>query len=240
MEHRPVSARRDEIAGGLRTVRGRIEQACTEIGRDPESVTLIAVAKTFPASDVRLLAELGVTDIGENRDQEAREKHAECADLSLRWHFIGQLQRNKVRSVVRYADVVHSVDRLSLVTALSTAATDAGREITALVEVSLDEGAESAGRAGVPPDLAPDLADAVDLAPGLRLGGVMAVAPLGGDADAAFARLARAAEQIRDQHPGADIVSAGMSGDLEQAIRHGATHVRIGTALLGHRAAPVG
>ena len=235
-----MTARGDEIAWGLRTVRGRIEQACVEIGRDPGGVTLIAVTKTFPASDVRLLAELGVTDIGENRDQEAREKHAACADLPVRWHFVGQLQRNKVRSVVQYADVVHSVDRLSLVTALSKAATDAGREVTALVEVSLDDSGDNAGRGGVPPDLAPDLADAVDLAPGLRLGGVMAVAPLGGDANVAFARLARAAERVRDQHPGADIVSAGMSGDLEQAIRHGATHVRIGTALLGHRAAPVG
>ncbi len=222
-------------------MRDRIEQACFDIGRDPESVTLIAVTKTFPASDIRLLAELGVTDIGENRDQEAQDKHAECADLPLRWHFVGQLQRNKTRSVARYADVVHSIDRLSLVTALSTAAGDAGREVTGLVQVSLeDDGVERDDRAGVPPDLAPDLADAVDLAPGLRLGGVMAVAPLDADADSAFARLARAAERIRDQHPAADIVSAGMSGDLEQAIRHGATHVRIGTALLGHRAAPVG
>jgi pyridoxal phosphate enzyme (YggS family) len=236
-----VTERRDEVAASLHFVRDRIEQACIAIGRDPQSVTLIAVTKTFPASDVRLLADLGVTDIGENRDQEAHAKHDECADLPLRWHFVGQLQRNKARSVARYADVVHSVDRLSLVTALSTAATDAGRELTALVQVSLDdEDDASVNRAGVPPDLAPDLADAVDLAPGLRLGGLMAVAPLGGDADSAFARLARAAERIRDKHPTAGIVSAGMSADLEPAIRHGATHVRIGTALLGHRAAPVG
>jgi pyridoxal phosphate enzyme (YggS family) len=236
-----VSARRDEIAWGLRAVRQRIEQACADIGRDPQGVTLIAVTKTFPASDIRLLAELGITDIGENRDQEARTKHAECADLPLRWHFVGQLQRNKARSVAQYADVVHSVDRLSLVAALSTAATDAGREIGALVQVSLDDAAEEGkDRAGVPPDLALDLADAVDLATGLRLGGVMAVAPLDGDADAAFARLARVAEQIREEHPGAEVVSAGMSADMAQAIRHGATHVRIGTALLGHRAPPVG
>ena len=232
--------RRDEIGRSLHFVRDRIEQACDAVGRDPAGVTLIAVTKTFPASDVRLLAELGVTDIGENRDQEAKAKHAECADLPLRWHFIGQLQRNKARSVASYADVVHSVDRLSLVTALSTAAAAADREITALIQVSLDDEDGSADRAGVPPDLALDLADAVDLASGLRLGGVMAVAPLRGDADAAFARLARTAEGIRDQHPAAVIVSAGMSADLEQAIRHGATHVRIGTALLGHRSPAVG
>ena len=235
-----MSARQDEIAFGLRAVRARIEGACQAVGRDPDGVTVVAVTKTFPASDVRLLAELGVTDVGENRDQEASVKHAECKDLSLRWHFVGQLQRNKSRSVASYADVVHSVDRLSLVTSLSTAVTAVGREITALVQVSLDAGDDGdRDRAGVPPDLAVDLADAVGLAPGLRLGGVMGVAPLGGDADLAFATLARAAERIRDQHPGAVMVSAGMSGDLEQAIRHGATHVRIGTALLGHRAPPV-
>lgn len=234
-----MTARRDEIADALRVVRARIDDACSAIGRDPDGVTLVAVTKTFPASDVRVLAGLGVTDIAENRDQEARAKHAECAELPLRWHFVGQLQRNKVRSVASYADVVHSVDRLSLVTALSTAATSSGREVTALVQIGLDAGDDSE-RGGVPADLALDLADAVALAPGLKLGGVMAVAPLGGDVDAAFATLARAAERIRDQHPSAVIVSAGMSGDLEQAIHHGATHVRIGTALLGHRAAPVG
>jgi pyridoxal phosphate enzyme (YggS family) len=234
-----VTARRDEIADALRVVRARIDDACSAIGRDPDGVTLVAVTKTFPASDVRVLADLGVTDIAENRDQEARAKHAECAELPLRWHFVGQLQRNKVRSVASYADVVHSVDRLSLVTALSTALMSSGREITALVQIGLDA-ADDSERGGVPADLALDLADAVALAPGLKLGGVMAVAPLGGDVDAAFATLARAAERVRDQHPSAVIVSAGMSGDLEQAIHHGATHVRIGTALLGHRAAPVG
>ena len=234
-----MSARRDDVAFGLRTVRQRIERACDEVGRDPASVTLIAVTKTFPPDDVRVLVELGVTDVGENRDQEARAKHEACADLPLRWHFVGQLQRNKARSVASYADVVHSVDRLSLVTALSSAGTDLGREITALVQVRLDDDDET-DRAGVPPDLAPDLADAVHLASGLRLGGVMAVAPLGGDADAAFARLSLAAQRIRDRHPAAGIVSAGMSADLEQAIRHSATHVRIGTALLGHRPSPVG
>lgn len=234
-----MSVRRDEVEWGLCSVRQRIEQACADVGRDPAEVTLIAITKTFPPEDVRLLAELGVTDIGENRDQEARPKHDACADLDLRWHYVGQLQRNKARSVAHYADVVHSVDRLSLVTALSTAAVSVDRELTALVQVSLDGDAPDADRGGVPPDLAADLADAIALAPGLRLGGVMGVAPLVGGPDAAFARLARTAEQIRHEHPQAVIVSAGMSNDLEQAIRHGATHVRVGTALLGHRAPPV-
>jgi pyridoxal phosphate enzyme (YggS family) len=230
--------RRDEIAEGLRVIHARIEDACADVGRDPAEVKLIAVTKTFPADDVRLLAEFGVTDIGENRDQEARLKHDACADLDLRWHFVGQLQRNKARSVAHYADVVHSVDRLSLVAALSAAAISVDRDLTGLVQVSLDPDS-GADRGGVPPDLAADLADAIAIAPGLRLGGVMAVAPLAGGPDPAFARLARTAEQIRHEHPEAVIVSAGMSNDLEHAIRHGATHVRVGTALLGHRAPPV-
>ena len=231
--------RREDVAANLAAVRERVARACAAVGRAPEEITVVAVTKTFPAADVRLLAELGLRDVGENRDQEAADKHAACADLPLTWHFVGQLQRNKARSVASYADVVHSVDRLSLVAALSAAAVSAQRELTALVQVSLEPHPDS-GRGGVPPDLAPELAAAVATSPALRLGGVMAVAPLGADPSAAFARLAAVANQIRNEHPDAVIVSAGMSADLEAAIEHGATHVRIGTALLGHRPSPVG
>ena len=130
--------RRDELAANLQAVRARIDSACRAARRSAEDVVLVAVTKTWPASDVRLLAELGIGDVGENRDQEAREKHAECADLGLRWHFVGQLQRNKVGSVAKYADVVHSIDRLSVVDALGRAVSSAGRSLTALVQVSLD------------------------------------------------------------------------------------------------------
>ena len=240
----PLDERTRQIAANLARLEQRIDAACRAAGRQRSELTVVAVTKTFPALDVARLHALGLRDVGENKDQEAAAKVDECAQLGLtglRWHFVGQLQRNKARSVASYADVVHSVDRLSLVTALSSAATAAGREITALVQVSLDDdGGEGSERAGVPPDLAPDLADAIGLAAGLRLGGVMAVAPLGADADAAFARLSLAAQRVRDRHPAADIVSAGMSSDLEHAIRHGATHVRIGTALLGHRPSMVG
>ena len=231
--------RREELAANLVVVRDRIAAACTAVGRDASEVTLVAVTKTFPASDVRLLAALGVRDVGENRDQEARPKHDDCAGLPLRWHFVGRLQRNKAASVASYADIVHSVDRLSLVGALSAAAQSTQRELTALVQVSLDERPDPS-RGGVPPDLAVELAEAVATSPGMHLGGVMAIAPLDADAGAMFARLARVAEQVRAEHPDAGIVSAGMSGDLEAAIEHGATHVRIGTALLGHRPSPVG
>jgi PLP dependent protein len=225
-------------------------------------VTLIAVTKTFPASDVRLLVELGVLDIGENRDQEAARKVRETAGLDPRprWHFVGQLQVNKARSVVRYADVVHSVDRPRLVEALGARARAAGRVVTSLVQVDLDPGLRGvpggrpAGQAslgypeghpsgyprgGVPPDEAPALADAVAAEEGLVLGGVMAVAPLGAAPRPAFRKLAEVAGAIRAAHPGATMISAGMTGDLEQAIAEGATHVRVGTALLGGRSALV-
>ncbi|MBO2442237.1 YggS family pyridoxal phosphate-dependent enzyme [Actinomadura nitritigenes] len=228
--------RRAEIAESLGEVRGRIAAACAAAGRDPAELTLIAVTKTFPASDVRLLAGLGLTEVGENRDQEARPKAAECADLPLTWHFVGRLQTNKARAVASYADVVHSVDRSRLVTALSDAAARSGRTLRCLVQVSLDEAEH---RGGAAPAEVPALADAIAAAEGLELGGLMAVAPLGADPLPAFERLAAVAARLRRNHPDARIVSAGMSGDLEQAIACGATHLRIGTALLGGRRAIV-
>ena len=239
---RPSAERRAELAANLAEVRSRIDDAARAAGRVQGTVSLVAITKTWPASDVRLLAELGVTDVGENRDQEAAPKHALCRDLPLRWHFVGQLQRNKVRSVVSYADVVHSVDRLELVTALDAHAARHGRRVTVLIQVALDpvladqaSSKGSHGRAGAAPADVPALADTIAGSPWLELGGVMAVAPLGVDPDPPFARLAEVAAAVRAVHPAATMVSAGMSGDLEAAVRHGATHVRIGTALLGPR-----
>jgi pyridoxal phosphate enzyme (YggS family) len=232
--------RQAELAANLAEFRTRLDAACRQSGRAPDEVTLIAVTKTFPASDVRLLAGLGVTDVGENRDQEAAPKHTECADFTLRWHFVGALQRNKARSVARYADVVHSVDRERLVAALSDAAVAAGRTVTALVQVSLDPPAAAAGRSGTDVSEVGGLADRIADAPGLTLGGVMGIAPPDGDAGRAFGRLATVAADLRRDHPQATVVSAGMSGDFEAALGHGATHLRIGTALLGRRSAPVG
>jgi pyridoxal phosphate enzyme (YggS family) len=229
-----VEERRAELATRLKAVRERIAKACVAAGREPGEVTLVAVTKTFPASDVRLLSELGVRDVGENRDQEAAPKAAECADLAskLTWHFVGQLQTNKAASVVRYAGVVHSVDRLRLVRALGPAARKTDRVITCLVQVSLDQDEARGGVAE--PDL-PALAAAVAAEEGLTLGGVMAMAPLGMPPAQAFAPLPRIAGAVRAAYPEAVIVSAGMSGDLEEAIAAGATHVRVGTALLGGR-----
>jgi pyridoxal phosphate enzyme (YggS family) len=235
----PGGGRTAEIAAALARVRTRIGAACRAAGRDPDEVTLIAITKTFPASDIRVLASLGVRDVGENRDQEAAPKAAQTADLrdQLTWHFVGQLQTNKAASVARYADVVHSVDRLRLVTALGAAARKAGRRLRCLVQVSLDA---DPSRGGVLPDQVLAIADAVASEDGLELGGVMAVAPLAAESVpggplAAFQRLAEMAAVVRARHPGAVMISAGMSADLEDAITAGATHVRVGTALLGSR-----
>jgi len=224
--------RREELALRLADVRGRMAKACEAAGRDVSELTLIAVTKTRPASDVRLLAGLGVADVGENRDAEAAPKAAECAGLDLTWHFVGQLQTNKAASVVRYAHVVHSVDRLRLVRALGRAARGAERVVECLVEVSLDG---DPARGGAAAGEVPALAEALAAEEGLVLGGVMAIAPLSMEPADAFARLLASAVAVRGIRPGATMISAGMSGDLEAAVEAGATHLRIGTALLGDR-----
>ncbi|CAG6395389.1 YggS family pyridoxal phosphate-dependent enzyme [Streptomyces cocklensis] len=233
-------ARAEQLAANLARVEQRIADACRAAGRDREEVTLVVVTKTYPASDVRLLAGLGVREVAENRDQDAAGKAAETADLPLSWHFVGQLQTNKARSVVRYADHVHSVDRLRLVEALSSAATAARRQVGCLVQVALDAEAGDRGeRGGVAPDAVPALADALAAAPGLRLDGLMTVAPLAGayagQPRAAFDRLMEISSRLRETHPAATMVSAGMSQDLDEAVTAGATHVRVGTAVLGVR-----
>jgi PLP dependent protein len=231
-----VNARRDELAANLDVVRHRIAAAAEAAGRDPAEVSLVVVTKFFPASDVRLLADLGVTDVGENRHQEAEAKAAECAALGLRWHFIGGLQSNKAGAVASYADVVESVDRAKLVGPLSRGAHARGHDVDVLLQVSLDP-AGADHRSGAEPADLDELARRVEEADMLRLRGLMAVAPLGEDPEAAFARLARIRSQLLEGHPDATVLSAGMSGDLEAAITHGATHVRVGSAVLGPRPA---
>jgi len=248
----PSAERRSELEKNLAEVRSRIAAACAAAGRDPGEITLIAITKTRPPADVLLLHELGVTDFGENKDQEAAPKAAASAaaladagpgtgadtgaghSQPLRWHFVGQLQTNKASSVAGYADVVHSVDRVRLVRALGAAARKVGRELTCLVQVDLDTPADPA-RGGVPPGQVREIAEAIEAEQSLILGGVMAIAPLGADPARAFAALRPCSLAVRAVNPAATIISAGMSGDLEAAIRNGATHLRIGTALLGAR-----
>ena len=219
----------------LASVRRGIEEAATAAGRDPEELTLIVVTKFHPASLVRELAALGVTDVGENRHQEAQAKAAELEDLDLRWHFIGQLQTKKARQAARYAQAIHSIDRERLVETLATAELpDPARPIDAFVQVNLTD---DPGRGGAAPAELERLAERVMEAPTLRLRGVMAVAPLPEEeaAASAFARLHGYAERVRAIDPDATGISAGMTHDYVEAIAAGATHLRIGSAITGNR-----
>jgi len=216
------------LAERLATVRAGIADAARSAGRSPEELTTIVVTKFHPASLVRELAALGVRDVGENRHQEAQAKAAELSDLHLRWHFVGQLQSKKARQVRAYADVIHSIDRISLVDALRS---DDGT-VDCFVQLNLTD---DPGRGGVADkDLEPLVERVLDT-PGLRLLGVMAVAPLDEDARRAFARVRSASERITALEPLADKISAGMSQDYAAAIAEGATHLRIGTAITGNR-----
>lgn len=241
------AARKAELADRLTGVTEQLASAARDAGRNPSEITLIAVTKTRPFSDVRALAELGVRSVGENKAQELQSKCEQArtmADLSegesnatgeLTWHFVGQLQRNKAAVVARYADCVQSIDRLSVVEALAHAIDRTPRPILdCLIQVNLDV-EPVPGRAGISPGGVPRLAEQVLSSQGLRLAGVMGVAPRGGDARAAFEVLAQAHQQVLDLDRSAQIFSAGMSGDFVQAIAAGATHVRLGSALLGER-----
>jgi PLP dependent protein len=234
--------RRAELARRLAAVRERISAACAAAGRDPAGVELMAVTKTVPASDVAVLLDLGLTVFGENRAQEAGAKVTEVAALRPharpRWHFVGGLQRNKARAVVPWAHRVESVDSVRLADALDAATARACHEgrrtgpLPVLLQYSVDG---DPARGGVPADGLAALADHVAGCPALRLDGLMAVAPQGVDPDAAFADVEAAAARLRSAHAAATVLSAGMSGDLEAAIRHASGVVRVGTALVGNR-----
>lgn len=240
--------RRDELRSALSEIRTRIDRAAQVAGRR-DVVDLVVVTKTFPASDVEILADLGVRDVGENRDQEAKAKKLEVRSRDLRWHMIGRLQRNKVGSVARWADIVESVDRMQLIEPLADAVARSDRRepLEVLIQVNLDpphlQGDDRGGpaaRGGALVDQVPDIAMAIASRPELRLAGVMAVAPhpdTGVDPADAFTRLARVSADLRERWPQAVIISAGMSHDLERAVACGATQVRIGGAILGQRPA---
>ncbi|CCQ16183.1 putative uncharacterized protein [Rhodococcus sp. AW25M09] len=241
-DHAESTDRARQIETALTSVRERLSRACAEAGRTAQDVALLPVTKFFPASDVRTLYRLGCRDFGESREQDATPKVAETVDEFRddppRWHMIGHLQRNKAKSVAAWAQSIHSVDSLRLVNALSKAATAAleegvrQAELDVLVQVSLDGDAH---RGGVERDEVHALAEAVSSATGVRLAGLMAVPPLDADADAAFADLQSLHRRVLLDHPGARELSAGMTGDLEAAVRHGSTCVRVGTAILGAR-----
>jgi pyridoxal phosphate enzyme (YggS family) len=239
---RLTTSRQEELSRRWQQLSARVARAAAAAGRSPQELTVVAVTKTWPASDIADLHSLGVLDIGENRAQElasklaALEKHDTIEKVGLgdiRWHFIGQLQRNKVGLIGRHCTALHTLDRTSLVAPLSRAATAADHPLDVFIQLSLDGDPQ---RGGVTEEGIDAIADAVAAAPRLRLVGLMAVPPLGAAARPAFARLRLVSERVQRSHPDAWALSAGMSGDLEDAVREGATHLRVGTDLLGSRA----
>ena len=229
-----MSNRLSEIQSNLDRIQTRISKACSAVGRNISEITLIAVTKTYPASDVDLLKQLGIENVGENRDQEAASKKSEVKN-EFKWHFIGQLQSNKAKSVVNYAELIHSVDRWSLAKEIQKSAQGINKIQPVLIQVDLDQTGPDPTRGGIWPAELSELASSISQASHLDLKGLMSVVPLGENPELAFARLNEIRVGFLKEHPQAQILSAGMSDDLEAAILHGATHLRIGSALLGER-----
>lgn len=224
--------RSDQLAENLSKINHQIESACQKANRSINEITVVAVTKFFPSNDVEILAQLGIKDVGENKDQEAKEKFRQVKS-NLNWHFVGQLQTNKVKSVLQYADFVHSVDRLRLAKEIRRVSINLDHSIKIFIQVDL--GGDDPNRGGVDPAGLLELASEIAAGENLELAGLMAVAPLGEDAREAFARLSEIRREFLKEFPSATLLSIGMSEDFEIAIEFGATHLRIGSLLLGVR-----
>ncbi len=218
--------RRSEITSNLEAVRDQISKAALTAGRSLDEITLIAVTKTFPASDVEILRELGITHFGENRDSDAAPKAAAVVGT---WHFQGQIQSNKLKSITSWANVIHSLDEIRHFEVIEK---NALHPLDIFCQVSLDD---SVGRGGVSEQKLYELAQAIEKSATHRLQGLMAVAPLGVDPTVAFSKLSAIHKAFMADFPKADKLSAGMSGDFKEAIAYGATHIRIGSQILGSR-----
>ena len=223
-------SRVDEISGNLEKVKEQIKLAAASANRLSEEITLVAVTKTFPVSDIEILYSLGIRDFGENRDQEASAKVG-LLPKDVRWHFQGQIQSNKLKSITSWASFIHSVDQLKYAQMISDYS--AGNVKPIFMQVSLDKPPQS--RSGVNPSELLELAGAISELPGIRLQGLMAVAPVNSPAEQAFAELEDIRSDFLSTFPDAKSLSIGMSGDYQIAIKYGATHIRIGSSILGIR-----
>lgn len=223
-----MNSREEEIATSLDRLRKRVDLALAKAGRS-DKVTVIAVTKTYPLSDVEILYSLGVRDFGENRDHEGREK---SEAIPANWHYQGQIQSNKISSIAKWADVVHSLDDPRHLRRLNEEVSNE-KKLSVFIQVCLDP---APGRGGVLPNAIAALAELALQTDSLKLEGLMAVAPFGEDPESAFSRLAQIHSKFRHQYPASPALSAGMSGDFETAILHGATHIRVGSSILGSRA----
>jgi pyridoxal phosphate enzyme (YggS family) len=226
-----MSDRTTELSHSLADVRARILEAAAAASRKAEDVTLVAVTKTYPISDVEILHQLGVSDFGENRSAEGMEK---SALVPARWHFQGQIQSNKIAAISSWAHTVHSLDDLSHVAKFDRAVGEiAGKRLNVFIQISLDG---DTSRAGVRGDDLLTLGQAISSTQHLDLAGLMVVPPVQSEPRKAFSDVALLAERFRQEFPSAQSLSAGMSGDYEIAIAHGATHIRVGSQILGPRA----
>jgi pyridoxal phosphate enzyme (YggS family) len=223
-------SRVDEISANLEKVNAQIKLAAASANRLSKDITLVAVTKTFPVSDIEILYSLGIRDFGENRDQEASEKVG-LLPKDVRWHFQGQIQSNKLKSITSWASYIHSVDQLRYAQMISDYS--AGNEKPIFMQVSLDKPPQS--RSGVNPSELLELAGDISALPGIRLQGLMAVAPVNSPAEQAFAELEDIRSDFLSTFPDAKSLSIGMSGDYQIAIKYGATHIRIGSSILGIR-----
>jgi len=223
-------SRKDQILSNLESVKEKISAAAQEAGRAPSEITLIAVTKTFPVSDLEILYELGVRNFGENRDQEAAPKVG-VLPADITWHFQGGIQSNKLKSISNWASVIHSVDKFKYAQMISQFSVGKTKEI--FIQVSLDTLPQS--REGVDPADLMQLAEQIMSLPNLEVNGLMAVAPLDQPTEQAFVRLQQIQQKFIQLYPAASSLSSGMSGDYELAISLGATHVRIGSSILGNR-----
>jgi hypothetical protein len=223
-------SRKDQILSNLKSVKEKISAAAQAAGRSPSEITLIAVTKTFPVSDLEILYELGVRNFGENRDQEAAPK-VSALPADITWHFQGGIQSNKLKSISNWASVIHSVDKFKYAQMISQFSVGKTKEI--FIQVSLDTLPQS--REGVDPADLMQLAEQIMSLPNLEVKGLMAVAPLDQPTEQAFVRLQQIQQKFIQLYPAASSLSSGMSGDYELAISLGATHVRIGSSILGNR-----
>lgn len=240
-----ATTREAELAAALTRVRERLAAAANAAGRNSDEIELLPITKFFPATDVLILAQLGCDAFGESREQEAAAKSAECNSAapasSIRWHMVGRIQRNKARSIAGWAYAAHSVDSARLISALDRASTGTlseGRRSAPLrvyIQLSLDGDAERGGVDIAHPDLVDELCAQAHAADGLEFVGLMGIPPLGSDPEEAFARLQAEHQRVQKAYEQRLELSAGMSSDLEVAIKHGSTCVRVGTALLGQR-----
>jgi len=223
-------SRKDQILSNLKSVKEKISAAAQAAGRSPSEITLIAVTKTFPVSDLEILYEIGVRNFGENRDQEAAPKVG-VLPADITWHFQGGIQSNKLKSISNWASVIHSVDKFKYAQMISQFSVGKTKEI--FIQVSLDTLPQS--REGVDPADLMQLAEQIMSLPNLEVKGLMAVAPLDQPTEQAFVRLQQIQQKFIQLYPAASSLSSGMSGDYELAISLGATHVRIGSSILGNR-----